>query len=855
MSSPLGSPPALPTSRSSPSSFSTSDESLELSFDYEIDSDGKLIRVSKGSSKSPHSAPPTPPQTSELPSTSPPSNAPGRRSSLSRSESMPEAGSSMAPTTDSLLAPLRQLSRTSSGPVSMTTPGQPSRVLGAAPLSGGLHGTGRRLGGPQRIRREEAERQRREIEERIRREEEEAERERERERARRAQEEKENERIETRQSPPQPHSSRPIAALPARQNHFGFSRATRTLAPAKRLPPVINEHEASERREDERAGGQDNRQQYQRRSVLETNGEPHPYLPSSRPVPSHHAPLSSRSANVYTSYGARRVTHEERMWQEQEIAEEEAYEVAEYQPERSPSPPYVPVQSGLSRSRSRHGLHQRRDSDTLRSGVPFPQYARHDDVEAEQHPRLSPSSRSLGGTTAVQANTARTSRSPTAVERPKSVAGEYADHNGRSSRRLQQQQQQQQQQAQQQLQQQQQFNAANGRTFVVNRKSYTRLDQIGKGGSSRVYRVMDSQNQIFAIKKVALDKTDEETLAGYMNEISLLRRLEGNRRVIRIIDNELRGIGHGKGHLLVVMECGEIDLAKLLSEQQKEPLNMIWVAYYWQQMLEAVQVIHDEKIVHSDLKPANFVLVKGQLKLIDFGIAKAIANDTTNIQRDHQIGTVNYMSPETIDLPEGMRRFKVGRPSDVWSLGCILYQMVYGGPPFHSLAMVHKMKAIPDKNHMIEFPEVTVPSVPRINAMDAKEVDGPSKPLMHLARPVRKDVIRTMQRCLVREVKERATIPELLSDEWLSMEEQPPPKPELGEDETIINTLFMQQLLVHAVNNALAGRLLTEEEQNKEAKSLIEQLQAIAAGSPEEDEEVVAEVAEEEIYEEEYEDY
>src|ERR1700719_342310 len=103
-------------------------------------------------------------------------------------------------------------------------------------------------------------------------------------------------------------------------------------------------------------------------------------------------------------------------------------------------------------------------------------------------------------------------------------------------------------------------------------------------------------------------------------------------------------------------------------------------------MLQAVHVIHEEKIVHSDLKPANFVLVRGQLKLIDFGIANAIANDTTNIQRDHQvryrcltgmmrslipmqIGTVNYMSPEAIELPDGMRRLKVGRPSDVWSLG------------------------------------------------------------------------------------------------------------------------------------------------------------------------------------------
>lgn len=54
-------------------------------------------------------------------------------------------------------------------------------------------------------------------------------------------------------------------------------------------------------------------------------------------------------------------------------------------------------------------------------------------------------------------------------------------------------------------------------------------------------------------------------------------------------------------------------------------------------MLEAVSTIHEERIVHSDLKPANFMLVRGSLKLIDFGIAKAIMNDTTNIQRDAQV--------------------------------------------------------------------------------------------------------------------------------------------------------------------------------------------------------------------------
>lgn len=63
-------------------------------------------------------------------------------------------------------------------------------------------------------------------------------------------------------------------------------------------------------------------------------------------------------------------------------------------------------------------------------------------------------------------------------------------------------------------------------------------------------------------------------------------------------------------------------------------------------MLECVHVIHEAGIIHTDLKPANFVLARGRLKLIDFGISKAVGNDTTNIGRDAQIGTANYMPPE-----------------------------------------------------------------------------------------------------------------------------------------------------------------------------------------------------------------
>jgi serine/threonine-protein kinase TTK/MPS1 len=62
----------------------------------------------------------------------------------------------------------------------------------------------------------------------------------------------------------------------------------------------------------------------------------------------------------------------------------------------------------------------------------------------------------------------------------------------------------------------------------------------------------------------------------------------------------------------------------------------------------ALQEVHKERMVHSDLKPANFLMVKGQLKLIDFGIAKTCGSNTTSIQRETQVGTVDYMSPESL---------------------------------------------------------------------------------------------------------------------------------------------------------------------------------------------------------------
>ena len=125
-----------------------------------------------------------------------------------------------------------------------------------------------------------------------------------------------------------------------------------------------------------------------------------------------------------------------------------------------------------------------------------------------------------------------------------------------------------------------------------------------------------------------------------------------------------------------------MDLAKFCTQNKATCAN---IRQLWRQMLESVSIVHAERIVHGDLKPANFLLVNGQVKLIDFGIACGIESGTTNIHRDSPMGTISYMAPETLTYNPSAAGHKTSRAADIWALGIILYQLVYSHTPYENV--------------------------------------------------------------------------------------------------------------------------------------------------------------------------
>lgn len=318
--------------------------------------------------------------------------------------------------------------------------------------------------------------------------------------------------------------------------------------------------------------------------------------------------------------------------------------------------------------------------------------------------------------------------------------------------------------------------ALSNEVITVKGKQFYILKMIGRGGSSKVYQVLDQQKQLFALKYVDLLEADDQSTESYKNEIEHLNHLQQHSdQIIKLYDYEITS-----SYIYMLMECGNLDLNRWL--QKRNTVNPLERKLYWKNMLEAVQTIHKYGIIHRDLKPANFVIVNASLKLIDFGIANRIQPDVTSVMKESPTGTINYMSPEVIrdtSSQSGKARSKISPKGDVWSLGCILYNMTYGRTPFQKITnQMAKMHAIIDPSHNIDFPEID-----------------------------EKDLLDVLKKCLIRNPKERISIAELLEHPYLHLKLQAssePDRPCHGDLRKILNDLAALQSpnsIVRAANN------------------------------------------------------
>jgi serine/threonine-protein kinase len=211
---------------------------------------------------------------------------------------------------------------------------------------------------------------------------------------------------------------------------------------------------------------------------------------------------------------------------------------------------------------------------------------------------------------------------------------------------------------------------------------YEIRSKIGAGGMGEVYRAYDPKNKReVAIKILSADfSADKNRLARFEQEARAAGALN-HPNIITIHE-----IGEAEGRPYIATELVE---GQTLRRRLRQPLSVLEAVDTAVQMASALGAAHGAGVIHRDLKPEN-VMVRpdGLVKVLDFGLAKLAgpnplaSNSTAStlpaVKTDSGLilGTVAYMSPEQA------RGLDVGAPSDIFSLGVTLYEMVAGRPPF-----------------------------------------------------------------------------------------------------------------------------------------------------------------------------
>ena len=195
-------------------------------------------------------------------------------------------------------------------------------------------------------------------------------------------------------------------------------------------------------------------------------------------------------------------------------------------------------------------------------------------------------------------------------------------------------------------------------------------EPLGRGGMGTVYgAVHEKTKERVAVKLIAEHVADEMRFRRrFKSEIDSLIRLRHDN-IVRLI-----GYGEEQGQLFYSMELvqGESLQDRIRREKKLSWTTVLDIAI---QVCGALKHAHDIGVIHRDLKPANLVLTSGdQVKVVDFGIAKIFGREHTAV--GSVMGTADYMAPEQA-IGSG-----ITARTDLYSLGCVMYAMICGKPPF-----------------------------------------------------------------------------------------------------------------------------------------------------------------------------